>query len=94
MTDPRIYDLIQEQIDKRVEALGVPAEGFNTVTPRTDAEIQSLIDQSISGLPTPTYNENELIDRLRNQFVSYDRLPDVIPEPSAVSYTHLRAHET
>ena len=82
MTDPRIYDLIQDQIDRRVEALGVPAEGFNTVTPRTDAEIQSLIDQSISGLPTPTYNENELIDRLRNQFVSYDRLPDVIPQPS------------
>jgi hypothetical protein len=82
MTDPRIYDLIQEQIDRRVETLGVPAEGFNTITPRSDAEIQSLIEQSISGIPQPTFNENELIDRLRNQFVSYDRLPDVIPQPS------------
>ena len=81
LSDPRIFDLINERIDKRVEDLGVPSEGFSQYAPRTDQYIQDLIDQSISGIPQPIYNENELVDRLRNQFVSYDRLPDVIPEP-------------
>ncbi len=81
LSDPRIYDLINQKIDRRVEDLGVPSEGFPQYAPRTDQDIQALIDQSISGIPRPAFNENELVDRLRNQFVSYDRLPDVIPEP-------------
>ena len=83
LSDPRIFDLINQRIDQRVEALGVPQQGFSDMMPRSDQDIQSLIDQSLSGFQPqqPAFNENELVDRLRNQFVSYDRLPDVIPEP-------------
>ena len=83
LSDPRIFDLINERIDQRVEALGVPQEGFSQYAPRSDEDIQSLIDAQLQGFQPqqPTFNENELVDRLRNQFVSYDRLPDVIPEP-------------
>ena len=81
LSDPRIFDLINQRIDDRVESLGVPVEGFSG--PRTDEDIQSLIDAQLQGFQPqqPAFNENELVDRLRNQFVSYDRLPDVIPEP-------------
>ena len=81
LSDPRIFDLINQRIESTIQDLGVPTGGFGQFAPRTDQDIQALIDQSISGIPQPTFNENELVDRLRNQFVSYDRLPDVIPEP-------------